>query len=454
MTTGDSPCLATGSFFSLPPETMDQEKVRPLRVLYSFPQKIGASGVCYAAWQHVKGLRDAGAEVTVFPGVLHQPLPAGVRVRPTLSRGKLRIPYAVLGKTRSYKLHDWIVARQLRKMAGEFDIVHGFALGSLETIRTAKIMGIPTVLERCNTHTRFAYEVVDKECKKLGIEMPDKHPHAFNAEVLRREEAEYDATDYLFCPSEFVERTFEDRGFSRERLIRFQYGFDEHTCFPPAESASTKAGLTVLFAAGCAPRKGLHYALDAWLKSSACHDGSFLLVGDFIPGYAEILSNQLAHPSVKLLGYRKDLADIMRGSDVMVLPSIEEGSALVTYDARGSGCVLLVSDSTGAVCEHGKNALVHRTGDVEALACHFSRVHEDRALLARLRAASLETAAELTWAAAGRKMLEAYHEIVRHTHAVPCRAVKDPSRHVPNLIRSSLYSLIPHQALDCLSNFP
>ena len=396
---------------------MNHEKDKPLRVLYSFPHKIGATGVCYAAWQHVKNLRDAGAEVTVFPGVLHRPFPSGIRVQTTLSRGNLRISYKILGRMTSCKLHDWIVARRLRGMADQFDIVHGFALGSLETLRTARELRIPTVLERCNAHTRFAYEVVVKECDKLGIQMPKNHPHAFNADNLRREEEEYDATDYLFCPSEFVAGTFKDRGFSPERLARFQYGFDETTCFPCAEPRGDKPGLTVLFAAGCAPRKGLHYALDAWLKSSASHEGKFLIVGDFIPGYAEKLSFQLSHPSVSLLGYRKDLADIMRASDVLVLPSIEEGSALVTYDARGAGCVLLVSDSTGAVCEHEKNALVHQSGDVESLANHFSRVHDDRALLARLRAASLETADELTWAAAGRKMLDAYRNIVGKNQA-------------------------------------
>ncbi len=394
---------------------MANENDSPLRVLYSFPHKIGAGGICYAAWQHVMGLRDAGAEVTVFPGVLNKPFPSGIRVRPTLSRGKLRIPYKVFGRLGSCRIHDWIVARRLCKMAGEFDIVHGFALGSLETLRMARQLGIPTVLERCNAHTRFAFEVVERECEKLGIEMPAGHPHAFNAENLRREEEEYDAADYLFCPSEFVARTFQDRGFPPARLARFQYGFDASTCYPRAGPDGDKPGLTVLFAAGCAPRKGLHYALEAWLKSSACHDGKLLVVGDFIPGYAEKLSTRLSHPSVSLLGYRKDLADVMRASDVMVLPSIEEGSALVTYDARGAGCVLLVSDSSGAVCEHEENALVHRTGDVATLASHFSRLHEDRALLARLRAASLQTSGELTWASAGRKMLDAYRQIVdRH----------------------------------------
>ena len=43
------------------------------------------------------------------------------------------------------------------------------------------------MLERSNAHTRFAYEVVERECEKLEIEMPASHSHAFIAEVLRRE---------------------------------------------------------------------------------------------------------------------------------------------------------------------------------------------------------------------------------------------------------------------------
>ncbi len=390
----------------------DLAKDRSIRVLYSFGLKIGAGGVCYAAWQHVNSLYHAGAKMTVFPGVLHKPFPRGVYVHPTLGRAGFRIPYKLLGRLRSAKLHDKIVAKRLLKMKGEIDLVHGFAMGSLETFRVAKELGIPTVLERCNAHTRFAYEIVDKESKKLGLQLPEGHSHTFNEEYLKREEMEYDAADYIFCPSDFVANTFIEKGFKKEKLERFRYGYDEESCYSVKNDSSKKRGLNVIFAAACAPRKGLHYALEAWLKSSACHDGKFQIVGEFIPGYAEILSQYLAHPSVSLLGYRKDLSELMRMSDVMVLASIEEGSALVTYDARGNGCVLLVSDSTGAVCEHEKNALIHRTGDVATLASHFSRVHEDRSYLNKLRSASLETATQLTWPEAGRDMVDAYYRIV------------------------------------------
>jgi len=309
-------------------------------------------------------------------------------------------------------LHDWIVSRRIQKLAGKIDLIHSFPLGSLQTLRTAKRLGIPTLLERCNAHTAYAYEAVRKECSRLGVTMPAGHEHDYNADTLRKEEAEYQAADYLFCPSDFVARTFMERGFPSKKLARFQYGFDEKMCRPPAVPRDLKGGLTVLFAAGCAPRKGLHYALEAWLQSSAHRTGTFLVVGEFIPGYAEKLSAMLDHPSVKRLGYRKDLPDVMRGSDILVLPSIEEGSALVTYDGRGCGCVLLVSDASGAVCQHMENALVHSVGDVKALTDHFNLMDQDRALLQRLRTSSLKTAHELTWSAAGVKMLQAYREIL------------------------------------------
>ena len=341
-----------------------------LRVLYSFPHKIGAARICTTAWHQVNGLALHGTKVITCPGVLHRPFPGSVRVWPTLARGKVRIPYSVLGRLRAFALHDYIVAKRLKRLRNEIDIVHVWPLGALRTLKMAEALGIPSVLERPNAHTRFAYEVVQRECQQLGLSMPPDHEHAFNEEILRIEEAEYRLATKLLCPSDFVAQTFRDKGFSSEQLCRHQYGYDEAVYYPEVGRISPRPGLTLLFAGGCAPRKGLHYALQAWLQSPAHQDGAFLIAGEFIPGYAERLSKELSDPSVRVLGHRTDLPALMRECDILTLPSIEEGSALVTSEARGSGCVLLVSDAAGAICQHGVNALVHAAGDVETLSGH------------------------------------------------------------------------------------
>lgn len=390
---------------------MNQENSR-VRVLYSFPHKLGADRICYTAWQQVNGLAAAGADLLVFPGSLHKPVPAGVRVRSTLARGWMRIPYKLIGSMRAFALHDYIVSRRIEKLAGQIDIIHTWSQGALRTIETAAKLGIPTVLERPNAHTRFAYEAVQKECERLGVALPPNHEHAYNEDVLRVEEAEFERADRLLCPSEFVVQTFLDRGFVRNRLVRHIYGFDGKTYFPDTQPRNNKHGLNMLFVGVCAVRKGVHFALEAWLKSPACREGKFLIAGEFLPAYAEKLSPLLSHPSVHVLGHRNDVPELMRKSDILVLPSIEEGFGLVCTEAMGSGCVPLVSDACTDLCCHMENALVHHVGDVASLSQHITMVHEDRALLHNLRANGLRLVPEITWEAAGVKLLQVYRGII------------------------------------------
>lgn len=389
-----------------------KEPSQNIRVLYSFPHKLGADRICTTAWYQVYGLAQEGAEVLVFPGAMSRALPKNITVNSTLVWGGVRIPYKLLGRMRAFSLHDYIVSSRLEKLAGQIDIVHTWPLGALRTLKTAARLGIPTVLERPNAHTRFAYEVVQKECERLGVALPSGHEHSYNEDVLIKEEAEYELATRLLCPSDFVVRSFLDQGFAREKVVRHQYGFDDQVYFPDPERHQQRTGLTMLFVGGCAPRKGVHYALEAWLKSTACNEGKFMIAGGFVPGYAEKLSSMLSHPSVHVLGHRTDVPQLMRQSDILVLSSLEEGSALVTSEARGSGCVLLVSEAAGAICKHMENALVHRVGDVSTLTQHINLLQENRKLLQQLRANSLRCIPEITWTAAGVKLLEVYRKTI------------------------------------------
>lgn len=381
-----------------------------VRVLYTFPNRLGADRICTTAWYQVNGLAEAGADVLVFPASVSRPVHPEVRVSSTLAKGKWRLPYRLLGTLRTVALHDHIVARRIEKLAGQIDIIHTWPLGALETLKTAARLRIPTVLERCNAHTGFAMEVVQQECDRLGIALPPDHEHAFNAEKLQKEEAEYRLATKLLCPSDFVVKTFVEKGYPREQLARHIYGYDEKVFYPSNEPRNPKRGLTMISVGVCAVRKGLHYALEAWLRSPASKDGTFLIAGEFLPAYREKLASMLAHPSVQVLGHRNDIPELTRKSDILVLPSLEEGFGLVVTEAMGSGCVPLVSEACTEICSHMKTGLMHRVGDVEALTQHITMLHKDRELLSKLRAAGLEAAPGVTWTAAGRILLDVYRD--------------------------------------------
>jgi glycosyltransferase involved in cell wall biosynthesis len=226
--------------------------------------------------------------------------------------------------------------------------------------------------------------------------------------VLALEEDEYRLADHLLCPSDFVARTFRDAGVPEEKLLQHRYGYDPARFGAEGRVDDGSRPFTAGFVGRGEPRKGLHAALRGWLDSGAAERGRFVIAGAIDDDYRAVLAPMLAHPSVHEQGYVADPAELMRSLDVLVLPSVEEGSALVTYEARASGCVLAVSDRTGAVCTDGVDALVHRAGDQDALTGHLRALATDAELLRRLRAASLAGAAELTLSHAGRVLADAY----------------------------------------------
>ena len=133
-----------------------------------------------------------------------------------------------------------------------------------------------------------------------------------------------------------------------------------------------------------------------------------MIVGDVAPDYRRYLQESLTDPSVVVLGHRRDVPDLMRRADVLVLPSLEEGFGLVCAEAIGSGCVPIVSEACTDICQHMHNALVHPIGDMEALSQHITMLYEDRSLLRKLRDECIRERLQYTWTAAGRKLQDAY----------------------------------------------
>lgn len=403
------PAIVIGLNYTILP---GQERILSVKVLYSFPLRIGAARICQTAWQQVAGLHRAGAHVTAVVGDVQVPLPHDVDVYTTFRYGRFRIPFRLLGVKRAFRLHDAMTARMLERFGAQFDVVHCWPLGGLKTIRMAHRLGIASVIERPNAHTGFAFEAVAEESQRIGVSLPEGAEHAFDERHLAWEEAEYEASFRILCPSEFVRSTFLDRGFRDEKLTRHVYGFDPERFWPPEKPRAAEP-FTVAFVGYAAVRKGLHFALEAWLRSPASATGKFLIAGDILPGYRAYLSEQLAHPSVIDLGHREDIPELMRECHAVVLPSVEEGFGLVCVEAMASGSVPVVSTACTDECVHGKNALVHEVGDVDTLCHHITRIYEHISDFDRLSSNAIATAQTLTWAKAGVRLLQAYDRVLQ-----------------------------------------
>jgi glycosyltransferase involved in cell wall biosynthesis len=243
-------------------------------------------------------------------------------------------------------------------------------------------------------------------CEKLGIELPKGHSHRMNTKRLEHEESEYSACSRLLVPSDHVKKTFVDRGYPSEKLLRHGYGFDPRTFAPVEEQRS--GPLRAIFLGTVDPRKGLHVALEAWRQAGAYSKARFAIYGRIVEGYHSVIEPYLSLPGVNLNDFTADTAGALRSSDVLILPSFEEGSALVTYEAQGCGVVPLVSDASGAQCVHNVTGLVHRAGDAEQLAGHIQSLIDDPKRLRSMQNTVTRNRDSLTWATAAERLEHCY----------------------------------------------
>lgn len=381
-----------------------------MRILYSFPHPIGDPGIGTTAMQEVLGLLARGHDVTVMATSANKQSPKPPKLISTMGFGGVRVPHRILGMDRAMAYHDSRVARHLGRRRGAYDIVHCWPGATLSTARVAAKIGTPALREVPNTHTENAYDVVGQLCRDLGIELPPGSSHRHNPARLARESAEYDQAFRLLVPSDSVAETFRARGFPEEKLLRHRYGFDPTVFKPPAERAP--GPLQALFLGAVGPRKGLHVALQAWVRSKASATGRFAIYGRMEAAYRAVIEPYLGAPGVEMHEFTSDVSGALQASDVLLLPSFEEGSALVTYEAQGCGVIPLVSTATGAMCIDGVTGLVHPTGDVDALVAHLDGLSDDSGRRERMRSAILDRRDSLTWAAAAER-LEACYESAR-----------------------------------------
>ncbi len=116
--------------------------------------------------------------------------------------------------------------------------------------------------------------------------------------------------------------------------------------------------------------------------------GRVLIVGDgpLRRGVEEAIRRRRLNGRVRLLGFRDDVPDLLRASDVFVLSSWWEGMPLAIIEAMLAG-LPVVATAVGGIpelVEHGVTGLLIRVGDAGGLAQALARLVADDPLRRRM----------------------------------------------------------------------
>jgi glycosyltransferase involved in cell wall biosynthesis len=247
-----------------------------------------------------------------------------------------------------------------RRVPEESDIYVGWSSFSEQGIIRAKRNGTVTIVERGSAHIEYQRDILKEESDRYGGQPQLPHP-----QIVEKELREYEQADYIGIPSEFVKRTFIDKGFSERKLIKVPYGVDLSQFHEMRRHDNT---FRVICAGALSLRKGIHYLLQAFAELRL-PEAELWLVGSCLPETEPFLK-RYSH-NIRLIPHvpQAELASIYSQCSVFCICSIEEGMAMVQPQAMACGLPLICSKNTGGedLIVDGMEGFVVPIRDVEML---------------------------------------------------------------------------------------
>ena len=360
-------------------------------------------------------LHARGALQAIFTGyprfkLRNEQLPeASIHTFPWIHAAYMAAPQHMLGRTikrqweyldrRTLDLH---VSRRLPPC----DVFVGLSGSALRSGKVAAERGAQYVCDRGSTHIRTQNRLLLEEHTLWGQPF-----HGIDPRIIELEEAEYAQAHCITVPSSFNVQSFVEQGVPPAKVKLVPYGVDLSRFRPTARPAEDR--FAVLFAGGMSLRKGLPYLLQAYslLRHSR---KSLTLAGAVNDSFIRLMKQRRMWPDdVQVLGHvpQHKLKDLMSRSHVLVLPSIEEGLAMVQAQAMACGCPVIASENTGArdLFEDGKEGFIVPIRDPQTLTARLEALAGDSTLRHRMSEASLALVKSLRgWHDYGERAVAVY----------------------------------------------
>lgn len=299
-----------------------------IRALLAGP--VEASGISQTCWS----ILQAGAMAGYAPS-LHTPFlrwrgETGFATSTVIPSVLRRLPYDPMRPLAQIELQ-----RRFLASADEDDIAYLWPGVPLCTFEAVARRGLRIVTEAVNTRMAAAKEVLDAAYEALGV----APQHGITPERIAMQEARNALCAAIFAPSPGVEDSYRRTAYA-DRVVPAGFG----TWVPPAPTPPNPAKgrrVRFLFVGRDDVRKGLHLLLDAWRQPP--DNAELRIVGEISPLIRRLYADVLNLPSVSPAGFLSGMEDEYRAADVAVLPSLEEGDPIATYEAAAHGLPVIAS---------------------------------------------------------------------------------------------------------------
>lgn len=287
--------------------------------------------------------------------------------------------------------------RFLRKLNNN-DLVYLWPATSIGLFEEIKSRGNKLIVENINCHQNVSKRLLDEEYAKLGV----KPSRNITQKDIEDEAYKLQLADYVFSPSPMVTDSLITSGVNNEKILQTSYGLSENELFDFRRKTNKNKPLTAIFVGRVGVRKGIHLLLKYWVKANI--NGVLKIVGEIENTASKLVEPFLNHPKIQFTRYTNNLSEIYSNADFFILPSLEEGSPLVTYLALGAGLPCLVSPmGGGGIINHGVEGFVINPHDEDEWITSIIKLAENPDLRELQSSSARNTAETYLWKNVGQR---------------------------------------------------
>ena len=304
----------------------------------------------------------------------------------------------------SYLALDKKVSSKLTKQ--DTQVLHAYEDGAYYSFKRAKELGIQCSYELPIAHWATVRRLLAEEAERYPQWEPTLESTREPEEKLFRKEEELRMADRITCPSQFVLDSIPKEIKQHTPIQVSPFGSPRSQPSDGKIVTKTSNSLKLLFVGSMSQRKGLADLFKAMKLVKK----------------EPVTLSVLGQPSMPMEFYRKQFSDfqyfppcsnqkvreIMMKHDMLVLPSIIEGRALVQQEALSCGLPIIVTPNTGGedLVEEGLTGNLVPIQSPEKLAQCILKNLEERNSLKEKKVECLTKAQQYSWEEYASKIID------------------------------------------------
>tara|TARA_X000001036_G_scaffold440058_1_gene494063 strand:- start:1419 stop:2570 length:1152 start_codon:yes stop_codon:yes gene_type:complete len=294
----------------------------------------------------------------------------------------------------------------------DLDILIGWSSFSYHSFKKVKNEKCIKILERGSTHIEYQNKIIEEEYNIQNLK-----PRPISRYIIEKEKKEYELADYIMVPTDFAKKTFLEKGFSSDKIIKNPYGVSledfRHTNLKKDQSKIFR----IIYTGSVSVRKGVLYLLEVFNEIDL-EKIELMIIGNIDKELNTKLEKFRLNKKIVFMNAvkQKELEKFYNISDIFITCSIEEGLSMVQLQAMACGLPVICTINSGGeeIVDDGINGYIIPIRDKNKLREKILYLYNNRTICSEMgKKAEFKSRQQFSWDLYGKNAISIYQKLLK-----------------------------------------